>query len=85
MTGFMAEMRPTFQLATTRLTTANISKPALLVLQCLLAAKACLLDQEWTPWAVLVIRMTIVRHLWMTACFWSFTVVSTWRGLRAAR
>jgi len=85
MAGLVAKVGTALQLTTTGLTTADISEPALLILQCLLATETRLLDQEWTSRTVLVVRMAIVRNLWMTTCFWSFTIVSTWRRLRTAR
>lgn len=81
VTGLAASVRATFESFSTHQAAKNISPPARLILQSLLAAETFFLGQERTLRAFFAIRMTIVDHLrvttvlgsiaWKVAGWWS--------------
>ena len=77
-----AEVGATLELSATDFTTADVCKPTRLVLQPPLVAHATFLGQERALRTGLVIVMAVMRHLWMTAAFWSFALepASGWLG-----
>lgn len=85
VTLFTAEMRPALQFSTTNLATANLCKPARLVLERLLPAQTWLLCQEWALRALFLIPMTIVRDARMATILRPFAIEATWRGCGTAR
>lgn len=78
MTLLAAEVRATLEFLPTDLATTNLSKPAGLVLQCLLSAKTWLLCQEGALWTSLVIAVAVVRDTWMATILRPFAVKATW-------
>lgn len=85
MTRFSAEVRATLELSATDLSTADVLQPTLLVLETLLAAHTALFDKERAPRTALIVHMTIVLDLRMTACLGTITLEAAWRRLSATR
>lgn len=85
MARLSAEVGATLELPSTNLTTADVFQPALLVLETLLAAHAMFLNQERTSRAVLIIHVTIVLNLRMTASLGTVALEAAWRRLSTAR
>ena len=82
---FAAVMRPTLQFPSANLATADIRKPALLILKRFLTTHTCLLCEERTLRTRCFISVAIVGDLRMTAVLRSLAVESAWRGISAAR
>lgn len=85
MARLAAEMGAAAEFLPANITTADISQPAGLVLQVLLATHTPLLTQEWAFWARVIVLMAIVGDLRMAASLWSLARVSARRRLCAAR
>lgn len=77
MARFPTEVGATFEYFPTDIAATDVSEPAWLVLQSFLAAHAPLLAQEGAFRTWVVVLMTIVGNLWMTASFWSLASVPT--------
>lgn len=77
------EVRSATKLFAANLSTADILQPALLVLQCLLATHALLLDQIWAFRARHIVLMTCMRHLRMTTSLQPLALIATRRRLSA--
>lgn len=67
------------------MSTADVFQPTLLVLETLLATHAALLDQEGASWAILIVHVTVVLYLRMTASLGTSTLEATWWRLSTAR
>jgi hypothetical protein len=78
------EMGTTLELPATDLSTAHVLQPALLVLETLLTTHAALLDKKGTSRTSLVIHVTIVLDLRMTARLGTIALEAAWRWLSAA-
>ena len=84
MTLSTTHVDPAAKLSATDLAAPDISQPARLIFHGLLAAHATLLHKERTLWTRLVVQVTVVGDLRMTAGLGSCARIPTWRGLRTA-
>ena len=82
---FAAVMRPTLQFPSANLATADIRKPALLILKRFLTTHTRLLCEERTFRTGCFISVAVVGNLRMTAVLRSLAVESAWREVSAAR
>lgn len=85
MAGPPAKVRSALELLTTDLAAANILKPALLMLQHLLATHAAAFYKERAFGAAFIVLVTIVLDLRMTADLGTLTLKAAWRWLSATR
>jgi hypothetical protein len=75
---FATEVRAATQLVATYIAATNILQPALLILERLLPAHASLLHKKGALGTSLIILVTVVRHLRVTARFRTLAGVSAW-------
>lgn len=85
MTRLSAEVRAALELSATDLSTTDVLQPALLVLETLLATHTALFDKERASGTALIVHMTIVLDLRMTACLGTIALEATWWRLSATR